>query len=252
MCYRSVREKFCKQLQVYLFLKFYCSGKTILNANLLHDIAAALGYKSIRTVNSHINDLIEKNWVGYNPESGYLFIRGFDKIRQMDNMPPRSAVIFYYNDLKQISPCCFAGIIGYLVNTQRRDRFLSGRKRGGSNHLRSLSQAYFPIANKALAKILNFSIASIVRYKHLAVQHGYISVKKSYQKTGITSKNQKELRSYLAGLRRAFPEDSKSIKIKGSELVQQKPDLYKHNLTYKRRKKIEPYKRGYIRRLINK
>jgi len=169
-------------------------------------------------------------------------------VQWIDNMPPRSAVVFYYADLKQISPCCFAGLIGYLVNSQKRDRFLIGRKSGGPNHIRNLSRAYYPISNKVLAKILNFSIASIVRYKHLAFQHGYISIRKSYQKTGITSHDQKELRSYQAGLKKAFPEDSKSIIIKGSELVQQKPDLYQHNLTYKRRKKIEPYIRGYIRR----
>jgi len=81
----------------------------------------------------------------------------------------------------------------------------------------------------------------VCRYKALAAKHGYIDIQKNYMATGICSNDYPVLRTHYANLKKVYPETSDALNIKGDEIVRQGPDLFTHNLQFRRRKKIEPY-----------
>jgi len=92
-------RKLGKAFQLFIFLKCYSSGKVHRDSFLFQSISAALGIKDKRTINTYINALLQLNWIGYNPASGYYFIRSFDFIRKVQQFKSRKAAIFDYREI---------------------------------------------------------------------------------------------------------------------------------------------------------
>ena len=102
-----------------------------------------------------------------------------------------------------------------------------------TKQLPALSTDYFSVSNIGIAKLLNISKSSASRYKNIAKRAEYIKIKKNYVKTDFSGK-------HLSLYKKAYPDDSNKVRIYKGKLYLQDMDLIKCNITFTKRKKLEP------------
>lgn len=231
LCRYVLKKKFTKPFQLYLCLKHYCSGKTSLIKEDLEEIADLTGYKSIRSVRNNLKKLLKINWIGYNQKSGNYFIRSFGKIKRMCGIESQTGMCYDFDDegFKNVKRFCIEAVIGYLINTQKKKRWMSEREKGRSKHDTHTSSGFFPISSIALAKILYISLSTAHKYKTIAVGAGYIEKRSCWTDTGISVKEYALMRK-----NDAVP-DCRTRFIDGS-LHLQDVDHFRHCLPFKRRR----------------
>ena len=234
LCEFTIRKRFYRPLQLFIYLKTICSGKIRSGDLDLQEAGNAIGLSSVRAVKNNLNKLKQENWIGFNKKSNYYFIRGFDKIREQYGFKARGAVEFEILSLKAFIA---AAIIAKLINSQKRKRKATERVKGRSNHIACLSSIYFPVANKGLAKILSISISTAYELKLLAEAAGYISIKKTFIWTGIQ-------KGEAPFFKRGLPELANKVKTETGEIRLQGIDQVSHRLRFDKRKKLETSLKG--------
>ena len=232
MCFYALSKKFVSPFQLYLYLKVHSSGKIKLDSPKLGEIARDLGFKSVKTIRNNLKKLKDEGWIGYNKKSGYYFIRGFDIIRKQKKFTRRTGVEIRVTEIKDIKAFSCGAVIGYLINIQKRKKWMLERKKARSRQSKRFSSSFYPISSWVLAKILNISTSTAHKYKQLAKRANYISVKKSIKATGIHVSNIRHIKKY-------YPEIGYKIRVKNNQLYIQGVDRISHNFYFKRRKKIE-------------
>ena len=70
------------EFKTYLSFAFRTSGNCKLNTKIKNEVCNHLSI-SHRTLNKHIQSLIEKKYFGYNPKTNTLFINGLNKIKRL-------------------------------------------------------------------------------------------------------------------------------------------------------------------------
>jgi len=221
-------------MQLYIYLKTHCSGKVKISKCDFQTIAKKIGLSSARSVENNLKKLIVKNWVGYNKKSKYYFIRGIDKIRWLLGFKTKTAAEFDSREIKKLKAFLAAAKIGYLLDNQKRKKRATERNTGRSNHVARQSSDYYPLANLALAKILNVSLSTAYVLKQLAHKAGYIDIKKSFEETNLDAYQENPLKKGL-------PELISKVRIKKGKILLQGTDKVKHFVTFKTRKKLETY-----------
>jgi len=211
----------------FLLLKDASSGKQPYIKNELIKIIGV----SDKTFERHLLELRKLNWIGINPKSGILFIRSFDKIREMHGYDSRKAVIFKSEDLINLRAFLFGAVISDIVrNKRRRFGWCIAAKEGYARHMHHLP-FFHPIANSYMTRILRCSITTAVKHKKYAEKCGYISTKSNIIATQVSIdkysvfKNKTNQESYL--LRRY-----------GDVIGIQQPDLISSNMRFTRRRKV--------------
>ncbi len=231
----ALRNKFFRPLQLYILLKYYCSGKTRLKKEDKIYLAEQIGYSSIRSVNNNLNKLQVIDWIGYNPNSNVYFIRSFEGIRAKMGFIWRTGVCYNFHDWKisEFKGFCIAAVIGNLINHQKRAKWMFERKsRRSSQNIQKPSSDFFPVSNIALAKVLNVSQSTAFRYKQLAQGVGGVQILKSWKSMP---------KGIYYNLRKFGMIRESRVLDDGYNVLIQSPDLLTHNLRYKMRKKIETY-----------
>ncbi|MCH8905169.1 MAG: hypothetical protein IIA45_14805 [Bacteroidetes bacterium] len=219
-------------------MKFVCSGAIKIRNKDLGLIAFDLKIKSTKTVKKHLQILVEKNWLGYIPSSHTYVVRGFEKIRMMEGFKTRSAAEFCFCDMDKFKAFLAGALISYLVNFQKRkERECERVNKGRSNHHSHNFLPFYPIANLALAKILNVSISTAFSLKLKARKAKFIAIKKNYSDTGIDY-------VYISEYKKYNPEEKKRIIVKDKKIFLLGPDLVLPGVRFKSRKKIETYIKG--------
>ena len=74
---------------LYLYLKSISNGKIRLNKETKEEISKALNCTT-RTLYNNLHKLQARNWIGYNPKSKLYFVRGFEKVRAIENWERRA------------------------------------------------------------------------------------------------------------------------------------------------------------------
>lgn len=188
LCLFVAKEKgMIAPFRLYMYLKACCSGQLRLSPNKRREVAKALQI-SPRSIETHLNALRKRNWVGYNPRSGYSFIRGFHKVMQLEGLGGRRAVGFITEEdllpsKQKFHDFVYGSIIGYFAQTQiwkERSRVKSEYLKGCSNH--HLSRNSLPnfvpeVACNALVELLGVSKGSAHKFKKQAHQSGYIQLR---------------------------------------------------------------------------
>jgi len=234
MCSWAFKNRFVRPFQVYIYLKAHCNGKMKINKVDLYDIAQELELKSGRAIKNNIDLLLEKNWIGYNNNSGYYFIRSFDRIRADNGFKSRTAAEFNSDRILSFKGFIAGAVIGYMINIQRRKKRVTERNRSRSSPITRPTSEYFPVASLALAKVLNVSISTAFKLKQLAAREGYILLRHNLKKINVPV-SQKE------ALKRAFPEVANRVVVVNGRLAVQLPDTVLQCVRFKRRKKIKTY-----------
>ncbi|MCW3789354.1 hypothetical protein [Plebeiibacterium sediminum] len=177
LAYWAITNKKSRLVQVYLCLKALCDGKLKINSETQKCIANFIGVKSRQTISNHLNQLLELNWVGYNNKSGYYFIRSFGFVMNQLGFKRQTLAKFEIDDIKIIKAFFIGAIISDLIKKQKRQIVRTERLKGRFYQSRKNVASFYPIANIALAKILNISIYSAFKYKQLAKDCNFIEIK---------------------------------------------------------------------------
>ena len=150
MCQSVLSNRLCRSFQLFVYLKFVCSGAIKIRNKDLGLIAFDLKIKSTKTVKKHLQILVEKNWLGYIPSSHTYVVRGFEKIRMMEGFKTRSAAEFCFCDMDKFKAFLAGALISYLVNFQKRqERECERVNKCRSNHHSHNFLPFYPIANLA-------------------------------------------------------------------------------------------------------
>ena len=238
LCSYTITNSFYSPFQLYIHLKSSCSGKTKLMPNDLKTIAESLGFKSEKTVKNNLNILLQNNWVGFNPKSGMYFIRSFNQVMFQNGFTRRAAAEFDTREIKNLNEFLTAAIIKKLINFKVWKLREAERKKGRSRQTSRKFPLFFDIANNYLAKILCISKNKAFRLKENAVETNYRETQKVFVKTDITPN---QIEDYLIG----YPEVRNKIKVIKKQVYLQGIDKMRSFVLIRRRKKIEPYKKGF-------
>ncbi|MBA7522690.1 hypothetical protein ES705_14810 [subsurface metagenome] len=173
----GLRENFMAPLKLYLLLKFSCSGKLIITDQVMQEIAEQLHYKSTKSVQNNLEKLYADDWIGFNPKSGYTFIRSFERMRIKKEFYRLTSAELSFNDLQYLHEFAVAAIITSLINGQKRKikiRAVHNQDKSGTIPPGS----FFPISTHVLANVLNCSIMQAWRLRKEAVKLGYLKMRK--------------------------------------------------------------------------
>ncbi len=186
MCQSALMNKTVRELQVFIWLKMYCSGKLKITAEVLRNIMADLGISSVKTVWVGINSLLNKGWITLSRRSGYYFIRSFERIRELEGFSKRTGAEFSFRDIKNFKGFLVGAVISQLIAVQKKKEWLlvTERIKGRSLTVTSIPHLYYPVANDALAKILGVSKSTAYEWKQLARKQGFIKIRRKYRKLG--------------------------------------------------------------------
>jgi hypothetical protein len=231
LCKYAFKNKVLKPFRLYILLTSATQGNVILTEKDEVAISLILGYKSKKSIKNNLSKLIALGWIGYDVKLNKYWIRGLDELRKRLKFKNRKAVLFKMEFFNDFNAFCFSAIIGEISLYQRWRRRLAQMRGGALQDLLSHSD-YFPVGNRYLAKVLNFSISSASRYKREAKDAGYIDVKSSSR---IVKIKPNELRSFKSNDYELY---GKMYSV-GESVIEPGPDLVKVCLTYSRRKKLD-------------
>lgn len=211
LCQWALQKRQIPLLKLYLYFQFNYSGKLRLGKGDIELVCNAIGYKSTKQSKKHLKSLIKRNWIGFNPKSGYHFIRGIDTIRSIEGFKRQSAIRMEYKHLFHLREFCFAVFLENLINRQkRRKKSQAVSTKRQSNFLKKVtsqpdnsSVLYKPIANEAISKILGISKSLSHSLKKKCIALHYIHVKPNLIvfKGNTKDLNNKLVRKYHPNLR---------------------------------------------------
>jgi hypothetical protein len=114
-----VLNKLEKPFCIFLFLKFYSSGKMHVTSNLLLRSRELLGISDKRTIVKHFNKLITLKWISLSPKSGYYFIRSLSSMPIPDLKKSKQASVLFHYNLKNIDAFLVGTILSEAIRGQK-------------------------------------------------------------------------------------------------------------------------------------
>ncbi len=233
-----------QELRLYLILKHEYAGGVMINKAILRRLQLETG-RCRKSLSKDITSLESLGWT--NSNKGFTYIRSFKRLYKMLKGKSAARVEFDRQYL-QCPKAYFAGaFIGRLVMTQR-NRYRKNKKsanQAGQNYYMGsgsyhdlLDADFFPVANTAIAKMLQKSIMYGSRLKKSAVESGYLLLKANYSEVSIRSEDLNTLRSIDSEFENKYIKKTKGIMERG-------PDLIKSLLQFKYGKKWYDIKGDY-------
>lgn len=199
-----------KGFGIYLYLKMHCSGKVHKDSQVFKNIQHELQIKDNRTFRKHLNVMLAENWIGFNPVSGYYFIRSFGYIRGKCHFTSRQATKFRIEDFKYLQVYLFAVCLCAIIRRQhyfwevkRRKRRAVTKQTDVTNHSRVFSKnspkpPYYGLSNRMIAKqFRRYSKTRTCELKMAAARLGYLGLVRHDQEIMVIDKRDYRLRSEL-------------------------------------------------------
>lgn len=202
------REKLVKPFAVYVYLKIHSDGKFNNSSALFVQLQLDLRIRDHRTMEKYLMTLKSMNWIGYDSNTGYYYVRGFDFIRRINNFESRTAVTFYAKFFNAFRSFLVGAIIGEQINKQRfykevaeRRKLRAAVKKGHaaiqSKAFSSSSLPYYGLSNKRIAKLLGCNYTRASELKKQAVKDGFIKTRHRFKRLAVLSKRDLLLGPYL-------------------------------------------------------
>ncbi len=232
LCKYAFKNKLIRPFRLYIFLLATTQGNIVFREDDFKSIAAILGYKSQKSISSHLGSLKKLNWIGYNKIQQKYWVRGLDSIRAMLKLYNRKAIEFGPEYLENFIPYCYAGIVGAKIKRQAWSRRLAVKKSGIAYQDLPSKPGYYPLANILIKKELGISLSTLSRYKMEARVAGYLDIIPTKKSIPIKTE---ELDTCKSNDYESFGR----MYVAGRRVVEQGPDLIKVFLTFKRRKKMK-------------
>lgn len=236
LCAFAIRKKFIRPVQVYTLLKSLCDGRICLTTIYKKKIAGEIGLTSVKAVNNNINLLRKRNWLVYDKLTRCFFIRGYDRVMQIEQLENRTRAEFHLKDIRKLKAFLIGAVIAKLVKHQKwRKTRGPERSKGRSKPSSRDRQIYYPVANLALSKILGISISTAFEFKKVACKAGYITIKKVFRPYSVGGDTVKA--KYKNDIKEAYPEIAHVVRVKGGFISLQLPDLLHPNIRLKGKRK---------------
>lgn len=233
MCHDALYNNKVRALQIFVWLKMRCSGKIKITREVLVDMAKDIDVKSLKTIKSNIDYLLEKKWITRSKRSGYYFIKGFEGIRKMEGMSKRTGAEFDIRDIRNFKGYLIGSVISNLIGIQRRRLWVTERQKGGSITVAHKPPTFFPVANIVIAKIFNISLSTAYEWKKLAQKQRFIRIRKNFRALKINPDFLPALRKYGEEL---FARKARYWRVK---IREQLPDTVSSNQTLRNRKRLK-------------
>lgn len=226
-----------KEFPIHCFnlLKQGTSGNTYLNKRQISVLSGYLD-RSHRTVRRYLQYLESIGWIA--PNGKVYTVKAWKKVFELMNFKYVTGVEF---DVTKINDpqAFFAGIVlGRLANFQRYKEG-TGKGKSASYHQCASTQSglpnFYPIADRALASILNIGKTKAHKLKKKAFKHKYIDLKYDFSRYKLNGKPLTIERHDEALFRHVFDEIGQKMRLNRSGIVSiQESDLVKPNLHYKK------------------
>jgi hypothetical protein len=209
-----------------MYLKCMSSGKLHKSDPVFVNMPKVLGVKDRRTLNKHLETLLVQGWIGFNPQSGYYFIRGISFLRKQHVFKMRSAVTFHYKDIRKMQAFVAGGIISSNIKSQQYfwEVAVRGKQKSATLNLDVANQdrrkaplaatqkpAYYGLGIDHIAKILFCKPTRACELKHEAEKHGFIKTKERVKILHIFPRSDLSLKP---NLQYAYPEVAHKVQFR--------------------------------------
>lgn len=221
---KALIKKYHREITLFLYLKVTTDGTSKLNDRKKSEILQVL---SISESNFYrrLEVLRGWNWVGYNPNSGTYFIRGYSYILKSEKAISKTAVRIKFKDIINLQTYSFSACVGFLLRSQARSKRRGAeRKTWRSNQ--SPASHFRPVALSVMESIFSLSKGTVIRLKKHSIIAGYLKRNKGFKELYHVSKHSRE---YY----RSHPEHWGLLRKEGCMVVLIQPDEFMAFHTYK-------------------
>jgi len=233
LCAYALQTRQVNEFKVYVYLKVICSGKLHEDDVRFQEAWRHL-FKSKKTFKKHLQTLLRLNWVGYNPNSGIYFIRGYDFLRLKHSLTKsKTGVEFNTDYFKNFRQFLSGAVIGQRNNwhwfkKQKSERNLRGRSKQTST---STSPIRSGVSNGVIADMFKISRSRACQVKQDAAKAGFITAQKQFAPTSYPVELVRSLRTTLD------PQEARRLRIIGKTIFVQHYDAIDSHLRYAKRRR---------------
>jgi len=219
-------------LRLYILLKNECSGVMRINDKDIEDFAYKLNITT-RTIQTHLQKLLDRNWIGYKSKTKCYYIRGYNAIRKIEGLKNcRYVTKFELKNLKDLTTFkafIIEASVGYIIHKKNKT-FRFQPKRTGS-----YQDMFCSISSIVLGKELNVSQVMAWKYLRLAEIKGFLNAKRN----NLTSLNKHVSLYEIERLKnKIYNNDCNTIRIKNNQLFYQHANQYRTSMIFKINKNL--------------
>ena len=190
---------------------------------------------SERTVSRAINTLIGRNWVGIDHKNKWLFIRGLNKVHEIENFSYKRSALMFAKDLGSPKAFFVGAVVSSLCAGTGRNRSIAARSEHPGlprYYYDTLKENEWPVSVDSIAKILNISRSQASNLRKMANEAGYI------KKRPILIERSEYNYSNATLLRLTHPELGRKLVFSDGKVHQQFPDAVLPKIHLKSRRNI--------------
>lgn len=217
-------------------MKINSSGKLKSNEIDFDELSRVLGIKTQKTIKTHLDKLIQRNWIGYSSKSKIYFIRGFDKISQLEKNTYKASAVFSIEYFSNFKAWCGAVFYAYLYRKSRGSKYYeSASKLKKASQTQNAAPLFLPIATTGFSKYYQVSVGQASKLKTLAFKAGFIDVQKNFENTTIPLEEKNLYKKYgdLSEVNR--------MRVRKGQIVLQQTDTILPHISLSKRKKWKTY-----------
>jgi hypothetical protein len=234
-----------------IYLKSNTPGKFAVNGDVLPNAEEAMGICG-KSFKKYIKVLFENNWLKYSHKHTYIFVTGFDKIRQNLGLTDRKAILYKNKDFRNFNEFLTGSVITGNISRQKRTSINKEKHTNSAFKISDNAQLldyinYFGISNKGIGRLLGCKQTRACVLKNKAEKAKYITTKEKFHTIASVPSGKGALE--IAKLK--YPSFSNKMKIAKSsrrttsfkclkhvDIQIQLHDEIKSNMTITRRKGI--------------
>lgn len=186
----SARHRLIKpsRLRTFLLIKSLCPDRFTLDQEVYNSLSTEMGI-NVKTLKSHIQSLLEANFLGFDSATRTVFVRGYGTIQHIIKGRSRYRVRVRTQDIYNINELILAAAVAYHSKIYSSKKHMPELKNSGSQQgfvkKGKILKGYAPLAVSFLGKVLGKSTSWIDRKKKLAIEKGYLSRVKDFMDTNV-------------------------------------------------------------------
>ena len=232
MIFNCLRNREEKQLQLYLFLSIITSGKIKSDDIDYNELSRVLGIKTHKTIKCHLNALLQRNWIGYSNKSKNYFIRGFDKIKEIEKITTKTAAVFSIEYFSNFKAWCGSILYAYLYRKTRWSKYKkSASYKEKASQTIYTAPLFLPVATTGCSKFYKISVGQASKLKKLAFEAGFIDVRKNYKNSNIVLEEKELFKKY------GDTNLANKVRVRNGQVVFQEIDTILPRIALSKRKK---------------
>ena len=204
----AVKNNRTQMLAVFIDMKRRSTGHLRLSTEEIKGVCDVLNI-SMQTFYNNRNELIKRNWIGYNKKKKLYHIRSWDFVCKVLSVPSRSNIEAHIDILKTFHEFCFSIDIAHYVKTREKNARSkdSDRNQRAENETSCVEEALSgkeqSQANKLgvelLAERYGVSKSTISNWKIRAKALGFLKYQHNYAPLNVTDQ-------FVGDVKRAYSE----------------------------------------------